>query len=67
MSFTTIPVLDLAKAKSPDTKPQLLEELRHALMEVGFLYIKNTAIPNELLEQVKKAGTAIFDIPEEEK
>ncbi|KAH0363073.1 Clavaminate synthase-like protein, partial [Aureobasidium melanogenum] len=67
MSFTTVPVLDLAKARSPDTKPQLLEELRHALMEVGFLYIKNTAIPNELLEQVKRAGTAIFDIPEEEK
>lgn len=67
MSFTKIPVLDLAEARSPETKPQLLEELRHALMEVGFLYIKNTAIPNELLEQVKTAGTAIFDIPEEEK
>lgn len=67
MSFTTIPVLDLAKARSPDTKPQLLEELRHALMEVGFLYIKNTDIPNELLDQVKAAGTAIFDIAEEEK
>lgn len=67
MSFTEIPVLDIAKAEDADTKPQLLEELRHALMEVGFLYIKNTTISNELLEQVKKAGTAIFDIPEEEK
>ncbi|CAD0083763.1 unnamed protein product [Aureobasidium vineae] len=67
MSFTSVPVLDLAKANSPETKPQLLDELRHALMEVRFLYIKNTAISNELLEQVKAAGKAIFDIPEQEK
>ncbi|KAI4855514.1 Clavaminate synthase-like protein [Aureobasidium sp. EXF-8846] len=67
MSFTTVPVLDLAKANDPATKPQLLEQLRHALMEVGFLYIQNTTISNELLEQVKAAGKAVFDIPEEEK
>jgi len=67
MSFTAVPVLDLAKANDPATKPQLLEELRHALMEVGFLYIKNTDISNDLLEKVKDAGKAVFDIPEEEK
>lgn len=67
MSFTTVPVLDLAKANDPGTKPQLLEELRHALMEVGFLYIKNTDISNDLLEKVKATGKAVFDIPEEEK
>ncbi|KEQ84202.1 Clavaminate synthase-like protein [Aureobasidium pullulans EXF-150] len=67
MAFTTVPVLDLAKANDPRTKPELLEELRHALMEVGFLYIKNTPIPDNLFEQVKAAGTAVFDIPEEEK
>jgi isopenicillin N synthase-like dioxygenase len=67
MSFTAVPVLDLAKANDPVTKPGLLEQLRHALMEVGFLYIQNTTISNELLEQVKAAGRAVFDIPEEEK
>jgi len=67
MSFTTVPVLDLAKANNPDTKPELLEELRHALMEVGFLYIKNTSIPGNLFEKVRVAGTAVFDISEEEK
>jgi isopenicillin N synthase-like dioxygenase len=67
MSFTTVPVLDLAKANDPATKSELLEQLRHALMEVGFLYISNTTIPNELLEQVKAAGKTVFDIPEEEK
>jgi isopenicillin N synthase-like dioxygenase len=67
MTFTTVPVLDLAEAKDSATKPQLLEQLRHALMEVGFLYIRNTDISNELLDQVKAAGKAVFDIPEEEK
>ncbi|KAI5271759.1 Clavaminate synthase-like protein [Aureobasidium subglaciale] len=67
MSFTHVPVLDLALANSPETKPQLLDELRHALMEVGFLYIKNTAIPIEVFDQVKTAGKAIFDISDEEK
>ncbi|KAH0284922.1 Clavaminate synthase-like protein [Aureobasidium namibiae CBS 147.97] len=67
MSFTAVPVLDLAKANDPATKPQLLEELRHALMEVGFLYIKNTDISNDLLEKVKATGKAVFDIPGEEK
>jgi len=67
MSFTTVPVLDLEKANDSATKPQLLEELRHALMEVGFLYIKNTDISNDLLEKVKAAGKAVFVIPEEEK
>ncbi|THX92209.1 Clavaminate synthase-like protein [Aureobasidium pullulans] len=67
MAFTIVPVLDLAKANNPETKPELLEELRHALMEVGFLYIKNTSIPDTLFERVKAAGTAVFDISEEEK
>jgi hypothetical protein len=67
MSFNTIPLLDLAKADDPVTKPELLHELRHALMEVGFLYIKNTNIELELFDRVKAYGKAIFEIPEAEK
>ncbi len=67
MSFTTIPVLDLALAKDPATKPAFLNDLRHALMEVGFLYLKNVGIPDELVQGVITEGKAFFDIPEEEK
>ncbi|KAF3939140.1 hypothetical protein ABW19_dt0203896 [Dactylella cylindrospora] len=66
-SFTSIPILDLSLAKSPDTKPGFLDELRHALIEVGFLYISNTGISNDLIERVKKLGVEFFDLPEEEK
>lgn len=67
MSFTSIPILDLALAQDPATKPAFLSDLRHALMEVGFLYLKNVGIPDELFEQVKNEGKAFFDIPTEEK
>ncbi|GAB1310286.1 Putative 2-oxoglutarate-dependent dioxygenase DIN11 [Madurella fahalii] len=67
MSFTSIPILDLAQAQDPATKPGFLAELRHALMEVGFLYLKNVGIPDEFFKQVIKEGKAFFDIPTEEK
>lgn len=67
MSFNTIPILDLSLAKDPSTKPQFLEQLRHALLEVGFLYLKNVGIPEELTQAVMKEGVAFFDLPMEEK
>ncbi|KAI0517196.1 hypothetical protein F5B22DRAFT_133271 [Xylaria bambusicola] len=67
MSFTSIPILDLAQSRDPATKPQFLAELRHALMEVGFLYLKNVGIPDELWRDVISEGRAFFDIPQEEK
>jgi isopenicillin N synthase-like dioxygenase len=67
MSFTSIPILDLAAARDPATKPQFLTELRHALMEVGFLYLKNVGIEDELFQKVIELGKGFFDIPEEDK
>ncbi|KAI1082025.1 putative isopenicillin N synthetase [Whalleya microplaca] len=67
MSFTSVPILDLSLAKDPETKPQFLADLRHALMEVGFLYLKNVGIPDELWQEVIAQGKAFFDIPQEEK
>ncbi|KAH8597441.1 hypothetical protein B0O99DRAFT_592600 [Bisporella sp. PMI_857] len=67
MSFNTIPILDLSSAKDPATKPQFLKDLRHALLEVGFLYLKNVGIPEQLTEAVIKEGVAFFDLPMEEK
>lgn len=67
MSFSTIPILDLALATDPSTKPHFLEELRHALLEVGFLYLKNVGIPGDLTEAVIREGIKFFDLPMEEK
>lgn len=67
MSFETIPILDLSLARSPDTKSSFLDNLRHALLEVGFLYIKNTGISPTLIEEVVEQGKAFFDLPLEKK
>lgn len=67
MSFDAIPILDLSQAKNPETKQAFLKELRHALIEVGFLYLKNYGIPEELTQSVIKEGVGFFDLPDEEK
>jgi isopenicillin N synthase-like dioxygenase len=66
-SFSSIPILDLSLARDLETKPAFLEELRYALMEVGFLYLKNVGIPEELTQKVISEGKAFFDLPMEEK
>ena len=68
MSFTSIPVLDLEHAADGSgTKDEFLKGLRHALMEVGFLYLKNVGIPDEVFQAVIQQGKGFFDIPEDEK
>ena len=67
MSFSEIPVLDLSLARDPTTKPAFLESLRNALLDVGFLYIKNTAIEDSLIQDVIEQGKAFFNLPEEQK
>ncbi|KAI9810626.1 MAG: hypothetical protein M1827_006188 [Pycnora praestabilis] len=62
-SFTSIPILDLSLARKPETKPAFLESLRHALLEVGFLYISNTGIDDTLTQDVICEGKAFFDLP----
>lgn len=65
--FTEVPVLDYALSTSEETKPACLEKLKHALLEVGFLYVKNTGVDTVLVDNVVRLGKAFFDLPEEEK
>ena len=67
MSFTSIPILDLSLARNADTKAEFLDSLRHALLEVGFLYISNTGIDDTLINDVITQGKAFFRLPQEKK
>ena len=67
MSFSSLPILDISLARSPDTKPAFLESLRDILLDVGFLYIKNTGIDTALTQDVIAQGRAFFELPEEKK
>ncbi|KAL8824474.1 MAG: hypothetical protein Q9191_005034 [Dirinaria sp. TL-2023a] len=67
MSFDSVPILDLSHARKTDTKPAFLSSLRHALLEVGFLYIRNTGLEGSLVRDVIQEGRAFFDLPHEAK
>ncbi|KAF2483733.1 naringenin 3-dioxygenase [Neohortaea acidophila] len=67
MAFTEIPVLDIAEARAEHTKPAFLKKLRDALLNVGFLYIANAGIEQDLYDRVCEAGIRFFDLPEAEK
>jgi isopenicillin N synthase-like dioxygenase len=63
MSFESIPILDLQLARDPATKADFLLSLRRALLEVGFLYISSTGIPDQLIDDVVDLGKRFFDLP----
>jgi isopenicillin N synthase-like dioxygenase len=69
-TFQSIPILSLALAKDLATKPDFLERLLDALLNVGFLYLSDTGIPEELVERVSAQTSLFFDervLPLEEK
>lgn len=50
--FKEVPILPLSKARDPATKPEFLAELRSALLNVGFLYLSETGLPDDLVDAV---------------
>ncbi|KAI5959578.1 uncharacterized protein KGF55_005222 [Candida pseudojiufengensis] len=70
MSFQEIPILDLNDAFNPETKPQFLKELSNAMINVGFLLLKNYEsigpTAQELLD-IKEQSLKFFELPDEVK
>jgi isopenicillin N synthase-like dioxygenase len=65
--FTSIPVIDLAKADISDARIKLLTDLRHAVTNVGFLYVKNHGVSNIVVESLVNALPLLFSLSEQEK
>ncbi|KAJ1852541.1 hypothetical protein LPJ73_002812, partial [Coemansia sp. RSA 2703] len=65
IDFDSIPILDLTQAKTD--KPRFLQELQHALIHVGFFYIKGHQISKDFLAALTKTAVDFFDLPLEEK
>lgn len=66
-NFQSIPVIDLSLANSADTRPEFLEQLRHALTRVGFLYISNHDVPQDAILNLKKLLPRLFALNQESK
>jgi isopenicillin N synthase-like dioxygenase len=65
--FTSIPVIDLSKANAPATKAELLDDLRHALTNIGFLYVSRHSVSDDVIDGLIDALPQLFTLPENEK
>ena len=66
-NFSSIPILDYSLATDPTHKPQFISELQHALINVGFLYLSNSSVDQELTDRLVSYIPRFFALPQEEK
>ncbi|CZR65450.1 related to oxidoreductase, 2OG-Fe(II) oxygenase family [Phialocephala subalpina] len=66
-AFSKIPLLDFALSRDPATKPRFLDDLRKAIVNVGFFYVKNTTVSPTTQDNLIKKGIELLELPLEEK
>lgn len=66
-STRKIPVLDLKLAEDPSTRGLLLDQLHDALFNIGFLYISNHGVSEEIISTLAEKLPALFHLPLERK
>ncbi len=65
MAFEEIPIIDFAPMLGADldAKRALAAELRHACTEIGFFYIKNHGVPQDLIDATFAECPRFFGLP----
>ncbi|KAI1397547.1 Clavaminate synthase-like protein [Hypoxylon fuscum] len=66
-SFSEIPIIDLSQVDDESGKSSLLNSLRYALTEVGFLYVTNHSVPTTVVDGLVKALPTLFELEDEVK
>lgn len=61
--FDRIPVVDLAPFLSGGDRRAAVAEVGRACREVGFLYVRNHGVPDDLIARVFAAATSYFALP----
>ena len=67
VNFSSVPILDYSLINSPTTKPQFILQLRHALINVGFLYLANHSVDAHIIGSLKSYIPKLFALPQDEK
>jgi isopenicillin N synthase-like dioxygenase len=65
--FSSVPILDYSLINSPRTKPEFLSQLRHALINVGFLYLSNHPVSQPDIDSLVGYIPKLFALPHEAK
>jgi isopenicillin N synthase-like dioxygenase len=66
-NFSSIPVLDYSLVANPVTKPEFILQLRHALINVGFLYLSNSPVSQKVVDTLIAYIPGLFALPEDVK
>ncbi|KAF5376219.1 hypothetical protein D9615_008509 [Tricholomella constricta] len=64
-NFSSVPILDYALLES--SKPDFIAQLRHALINVGFLYLANSPVSQQDIAELIHYIPKLFALPQEEK
>ncbi|WP_400160054.1 isopenicillin N synthase family dioxygenase [Arthrobacter sp. BPSS-3] len=68
MSLESLPVLDYSRLNAgPEESSRFRDELRDAMHNVGFLYLSDHGIPQDLVDAMLETSRRFFDLPEEQK
>ena len=66
-NFTAVPVLDYSLTQSPSTRADFIAQLRHAVINVGFLYLANPPVARDVMDALVDYTPRLFELPQEEK
>ncbi|KAL9610746.1 MAG: hypothetical protein Q9167_004565 [Letrouitia subvulpina] len=58
----TIPILDLKLSENPNQRNLLLGQLQDALFNIGFLYIKNHGVPEDIVRELVSQIPELFNL-----
>ncbi|RWP28624.1 2-oxoglutarate and iron-dependent oxygenase domain-containing protein [Mesorhizobium sp.] len=62
-TFDKIPVVDIAPLLDGSNKQAVAKQIRWALSNTGFMYVKNHGIPQEFVDSVFDVSRRFFDLP----
>jgi len=65
--FTSIPVINLDAANGPVERQRIVAELRHVLLNVGFLYVRSHGVPKTVIQDLVKTLPILFSLSSEVK
>ncbi|KAK7031094.1 hypothetical protein VNI00_013698 [Paramarasmius palmivorus] len=66
-NYSSIPLIDYSLSKTPERYPDFISKLQNALINVGFFYLTNAPVDEQLVETVKNYLPKLFALPQEEK
>ncbi|KAF8529314.1 Clavaminate synthase-like protein [Hysterangium stoloniferum] len=69
VKFSEIPIIDLQHARNPDfaLRRKIADDIRQACLTVGFFYIKNHGVPEELAIAAVENAKPFWALPEPDK